>query len=444
MMRRPVVLFWLSLYSAASTDLCCSGLVWWSPPPPPLLPWSKQSAATAATRWCRSRSRKGPWIRASHRQSATNNDQDYSTNGSIGTKTLSVSSSSQWCSSGTTFTADPTPVYIEDTDAYGVLYNANYVRAYERAIASVSIDSTCPPDIVAVDQMRYKIAPTLGSVYVIVGTFKDASANASTGNTALGSCATMETWDLEMRSAQNASVVYHSAVGVQIYWSPTTTATAAAHLESLHQPWSGQSRWTGTISTASTTTGSSTFLTSHSFPVYRDECLTTSMPGNACCSQLHVPLFRTMHYWERARSTILGGPDALRRLQVDHGVVVVVTGLTNVEYYPIVSSSIAMANIDESSRDSFVVEPTKTRILVETETVWKRKGTVIDCHHTAYYDNSDVAVVPNQNTDVPFGDRRLVARGCISLLALDASTKRPVRSLPEWVHEQLVASAVLL
>lgn len=31
-------------------------------------------------------------------------------------------------------------VYIEDTDAYGVMYNSNYLRAYERALFTYSID----------------------------------------------------------------------------------------------------------------------------------------------------------------------------------------------------------------------------------------------------------------------------------------------------------------
>ena len=34
-------------------------------------------------------------------------------------------------------------VYIEDTDAHGVVYNANYLRAYERALSQVYNKHNC-------------------------------------------------------------------------------------------------------------------------------------------------------------------------------------------------------------------------------------------------------------------------------------------------------------
>ena len=45
----------------------------------------------------------------------------------------------------TTFHSPSFHVYIEDTDAYGVMYNANYLRAYERALHTVSFK---PPSYV--------------------------------------------------------------------------------------------------------------------------------------------------------------------------------------------------------------------------------------------------------------------------------------------------------
>jgi hypothetical protein len=66
---------------------------------------------------------------------------------------------------------------------------------------------------------------------------------------------------------------------------------------------------------------------------------------------------------------------------------------------------------------------------------------------TAYWKARDIANysfifrMGTSHSSSDDGRGLLLARGCISLLALDAATKRPVRSLPDWVHEQLESSA---
>lgn len=52
-------------------------------------------------------------------------------------------------------------VFIEDTDAYGVVYHANYLRFFERAATAECLGCGCI-GLVSVDAMRYSTAAVLG------------------------------------------------------------------------------------------------------------------------------------------------------------------------------------------------------------------------------------------------------------------------------------------
>jgi hypothetical protein len=114
--------------------------------------------------------------------------------------------------------------------------------------------------------------------------------------------------------------------------------------------------------------------------------------------------------FERSRSNALGGPEALRRLEQDpiHPVIIVVTSITD------------LTLVDEGT---FLL-PGQV-VAVETAMVVKRKGMVIECYQTLRSTSSPSA---------------RLAQGKVSLMMLDAKSRRPTTKLPDWVKTLLQIS----
>lgn len=188
---------------------------------------------------------------------------------------------------GESFSSDPMKLFIEDTDAYGVVYNGNYLKFYDRALhATRSTGDAWDDDhvIVAVKNQKFKSSPALGDEFVIRGTLlaKDKGR---------------QIWNLSMQSLDGATV-YHVADGVAVAstmgkdWLETVDAfEESSHVMALPD----------------------------SFVAYRDE-FDPSMRS-------HLPMTSVLKHFERPRSNLLGGPKELRRLQQEDGIVVVVSGI---------------------------------------------------------------------------------------------------------------------
>ena len=289
-------------------------------------------------------------------------------------------------STATKFVSPKMQVYIEDTDAYGIMYNTNYLRAYDRALhMSAKLHN---PDvhqgtmssqheawsITSFEEQKFKSSPKLGEEYVIRGELKVSEDNS-------------EIWDMEMTNPEG-DITYNSISGLQIsklrgnddgvvddgmneFSLLANAEPYNNHLDSKTNPF---------------------FSTN--FTVYRDE-VDAHWPN-------HIPLRSILNFMERCRSASLGGPDALRSLQEDDGIVVVVTGIQScslidegVVYYPgqVISS------------DSFLVS--------------KRKGMVLECYQTIQY-----------------GSKR-IAQGRVNLMLLDSKTRRPTRNVPESIQRMV-------
>ena len=95
------------------------------------------------------------------------------------TKDPEVSSSLPSAVSTTDFVSDRRLVYIEDTDAYGIVYNSNYIKFYERALSSSMVitqdhnqqqQQQCKNNmIVSWKNQKFRSSPKLGDEYVIPG-----------------------------------------------------------------------------------------------------------------------------------------------------------------------------------------------------------------------------------------------------------------------------------
>lgn len=257
-------------------------------------------------------------------------------------------------------------VFIEDTDAYGVVYNTNYVRAYERALHWFGESSPVASELlrkqdwstVKVEKQRFKKSHALGGDFVVTGTRKSHSP-------------TLEVWELEMAN-QESGTIYNSAVitiGTELPSPPPLNYDEAL------SPMASN------------------------FLLYRDE-FDINLHGR-------LPLRNVMNPFERSRSNSLGGPDALRKLQEEDGLIIVVT------------------SVDEAAlihNDAVRCRPGST-VTVTTVFQVKRRG-MIRCLHTMWAD--DDSGVPHR-----------VAQAVVVLMILDAATRKPTSAIPDWLKEKL-------
>lgn len=332
------------------------------------------------------------------------------------------------------FTTAPMKVYIEDTDAYGIIYNANYLKFYDRALHRTSfdllqddsMDASLSFDvlqhegwsIVGVQSMRYKQSPPLGGSFVVTGervdvVDDDADADADDN-------IRMETWNLAMTSV-DGTTVYNTAEGLQIARPPPNGGTDGASTGNSQK----QHNWlpptqplmrasdVGSASTTSDSTAATSFSSvwTDVFPTYRDEFdphLTT-----------HMPLTNLLNLFERARSNMLGGPEALRRLQQEANTLLVVTSNQDLALVEEASDSTSTAAAPPTAGQQPLICPGQS-VTIETVAVWKRRGTVVDCHQSAFSSATG----------------QCLGQGVTTILAIDADTKRPVRSMPPWIMDR--------
>lgn len=262
-------------------------------------------------------------------------------------------------------------VYIEDTDAYGIMYNSNYLRVADRALhMSASTSDEYPAtallnhsdewNIVAVRQQQFKASPTLGSTFVVQGILQSATE-------------TTEVWDLWIG---NNDTTYHTMSGVQISHKSNNF---------LDEKWLPEPAAFPSLSDS---------CKMANYTVFRDE-FDGHLPGR-------LPVRSIMNLFERSRTDWLGGPEGLRRLQKEDERIFVVIGTAE------------LSLVDGSVQ----CRPGDT-VTVQTKFSTKKRGMRIECEHTAFC----------------HGQR--IAQGMVSLLTLDAKSRRPTSKLPQWLQDQL-------
>ena len=236
------------------------------------------------------------------------------------------------------FTSPVMKVYIEDTDAYGMKYNGNYVRSYERTLHAaqgvVGTNSIIAQHVdwtlTKVTNQKFKSTASLGGDFIVQGTLvqrKDSS----------------EEWDLTMVCPET-NAVYNSAtvtVGLPLGYSDVTPAL---NVESAAD--------NSLVATKAV----------HHDTLHRDE-FDAHHPH-------HLPLRSVLNLCERARSNYIGGPDALSRLHQDENVLVVVTGIND------------LCSFEHHSYP-------RQRVRVESTFVPKRRGMVCECRHFIYDDENN-------------------------------------------------------
>lgn len=234
-----------------------------------------------------------------------------------------------------TFTSPLMQVYIEDTDAYAMKYNTNYLRSYERALHAaegcVGSDSILAqhPDwaLVKMTHQQFKSTTALGGNFVITGTLVERKEES-------------EVWDLTM-TCPDTNEVYNSAtitVGLPLSYSDVEPSASSSDVQD----------------------GVTTNV--HHDTLHRDE-FDPHHPN-------HLPLRSVLNLCERARSNYIGGPDALSRMQQDDNLLVLVTSIHD------------LCSFQQHSY------PRQT-VRVETKFVPRRKGLICEAQHYLFDDETN-------------------------------------------------------
>ena len=342
-----------------------------------------------------------------------------------------------------TFRSPSFHVYIEDTDAYGVMYNANYLRAYERAMHIVSFK---PPSyvtsihrggadhdvshgdessldlldggaldhagwfVLGVTDHKFKGSPPLGGEYIVEGELMERSCDEDN--------ACLEEWKLVMRSPDilsdgededdNAKPTIYNTASLTIA-SPSRSGELPPHYHPTAPPFDE----------------SSGAIVRSIFEPYRDE-FDPTLPHR-------MPLRNVLNLFERARTDYLGGPDALRKMESEDNVVWVVTSVDNCELCNLREAGWEEEerNVDDNddSPTSLVQCLPGQSVTVKTNFVSKRGGMILDCNQ--------MLLVPAWDETLKTYRNRRLAQATISIMALDAQKRRPTRKIPEWFVDKI-------
>ena len=274
-------------------------------------------------------------------------------------------------------------VFIEDTDAYSVIYNANYIRMYERALhlSGCSLLNHTNWYIQSITRHKFKSSPSLGEKFKIHGE----------------RCSNATTWNLKMLESSST----HDNDSVEKVYNTAQVTLAVP-------------------SSAITTHPSSRFIPDsissiNSFSIHRDELVVLDMTGDTLSREIHymLPLRSILNLFERSRSNFLGGPQILRQMQTENHILWVVTSIDDlVLHYP------------ENSHPTFLY-PGQT-VMVKTVAVAKRKGMIVEFHQTA-------EIVDDLHRNSRSGIK--IATGTVTICAVDTVNGKPTSNIPPHIKQ---------
>ena len=231
-------------------------------------------------------------------------------------------------------------------------------------------------------RQKFRASPPLGGEFVVTGKLVEALA-----------CGTREVWDMEMTNppSEVKEIMYCSAL---VTISKPDSVVPPDLLPLKPGPFEG---------------GPGVTVAEQTYTPYRDEY-------DFHLGSTHLPLQSALNLFERARTDYLGGPDALRQLKDKHNLIAVVTGIDKCE---LVNLGHKKDERDEEEADAGC-RPGEA-IAVKTYFLSKRRGRVIECRQTLLVSGTK--------------RRRRLAQGIVTIMILEADTRRPAKSIPKWLKE---------
>lgn len=391
-----------------------------------------------------------------------------------------------------TFVSPTYHVYIEDTDTYGVMYNGNYIRCYERALSHVprhNDDSSYSWIVSSVTNQKFRSSPSLGEEYVIRGMLLE-QGNENGGPSEEVSRRRKhdeEVWQLEMTTRrkkisnngdngidddENSWIVHNSATVTILntlrYPSSSSIGNIAAEktlLDSIPPPPQLDDHDCGAIFEQRCTAYIDEFDTLH----FKLENQQQQQQSSSYRPQHILPLRNAMNFFERSRTNYLGGPAALRKMQVDADILWVVTSVDDGEVTVMLDegsnfgSSVENdmkggSGTSEKAKDASPVRAmpstmatSRRDVIIRTNFVVKRRGMIVECRHELFMDQNDSDVIGLSDEDDNKSEllghtnttsRILLAKATVTVMALNGSTRRPTSNLPQWILDQIMGTTL--
>lgn len=322
------------------------------------------------------------------------------------------------------FVSQAMQLYIEDTDAYGVMYNGNYIKSYERALHEFHTQTTrkrvnggdkCPQSLSSVllchsdfylnqcTGHKFKASPPLGSQYVIQGTMVNTQPEHSIQNdennnscNGLDVDAQEETWSLEMVEYKDQDKEHNDEKPPKIYNTAIVTISTPTKKAHYITPFYAKE------------TEPRLPMLTKSFTMHRDE-FDVHMPGA-------IPIQTTLNLFERVRSDALGGPERLRQMQEDDNLLWVVT------------------SIDDLQIDTRKSIRPGDDVLVSMYCTVKRKGMIIVIEQEILGKPHSDSQNNKSGIDVNgVEDMVVLAKGTVTICAIDSIRGRPTSNIPSKV-----------
>ena len=263
-------------------------------------------------------------------------------------------------------------VFIEDTDCFQIVFYANYLRYYQRALADLA-EGPARPRVVSTTQMRYAKPAIMGDALRVEGALEAVEDGVSYWRARV----------VRATATGDDEVLNSALLGVQFDGAalpPSLPAEASAP---------APARAEAERAAALAAPGERLSLPSLPVTVHDDERDATGA---------RPPLTSVLRYFERGRTAGLGGPESLQRI-ADEGLSVVVGRVEGVGFA-------------EGVRDDEAWAGAKLTVL--SSAVIKRRGIVSFRHDLVREDDS------------------LVATGEMVCFFIRADDGRPAQ-LPEWL-----------
>jgi hypothetical protein len=171
-----------------------------------------------------------------------------------------------------------------------------------------------------------------------------------------------------------------------------------------------------------------------------------------------LPIRNAMNFFERSRTNYLGGPDILRKMQVEEDILWVVTSVDDGELMLLLNEEAFyfVEDEEETRKEKKVVntylsnttpstDASPREITVRTNFIVKRRGMIVECRHELFMDDDDDDNVwPDSPKSLSNhsngGRRRLLAKATVTVMALKGSTRRPTSKLPNWILNQIMGT----
>jgi len=303
------------------------------------------------------------------------------------------------------FVSQPMHLFIEDTDAYGVKFNSNYIRSYERALYRAHHDYARREEeenennddniigilrnnsdfcVSQVTAHKFKASPALGTQFIVNGKLISTTESSKMDEQ-------VESWSLEMIEHQDL----HPVEIPRVYNTAVVTISKPFKKGSKHsiiQPFKVEN---GDNCVSK--------ITLHS--VYRDELSDCHMPGA-------LPIRSCLNLFERSRSLSID-PENLRKMLEEDNLLWAVISIDDLK---IDTRDLLQPGQDLTVRSYFTI---------------KRKGMIVECQQEI------IASIPTYGKDVDCNDKKInklvVAQGVVTLCAIDNVKRRPTSNIPDHV-----------